>query len=259
MTYTSNDTYFWQCPECKPKRGNADNTPVCSGNSTSKLPDEDNITRRKKESMKFMNEQYEDIKSEIRTKFKAFEILNKENEQLKVTIQDLDMRLNVMEQQSRACNIELQCLPEHKNENLINTIMQLSRVISCNITEDNIHNVTRIAKQNPNSSRPKSIIVQFNSPRTRDTFLAASIKYNKNNPDDKLNSKLLGIGGLKQNIYVVEHLSPKNKMLHAAAKQKAKLKGYRYVWVRNGRIFMRKSDNCEYKHIKDMASLDKID
>lgn len=211
------------------------------------------------ESMKFMNAQYEEIRTEISNKFATVTQLQKDNEHLKSTVKELNTRINIMEQQARSSNIEIHCMPEHKGENLVSSVVNLSRVISCELTENNIHHVTRVAKRDPTSSRPKSIVVQFNSPRVRDTFLAASIKYNKNNPDDKLNSHLLGIGGKKESIFIAEHLSPTNKLLHAEARKKAKDNNYKFVWVRNGKIFMRKSEGSDYKYIKDFDSLMKLE
>lgn len=37
-------------------------------------------------------------------------------------------------------------------------------------------------------------------------------------------------------------LSPVNKSLHAAARIRAKELNYKYTWINNGRIFMRKDD-----------------
>lgn len=218
----------------------------------------DNIDEIKK-SMEFMNEKYEEMKTEVSSKINIIIDVQRENEQLKTTVHDLNMRLNQVEQQARSSNLEIQCLPEHKTENLVSTVMNISRIISCELSETNIHHVTRIAKQSPTSSRPKSIVVQFSGPRVRDTFLAASIRFNKNKThEEKLNSSLLGISGKKENIYIMEHLSPANKNLHAATRLKAKKLGYQFVWIRSGRIFVRKTDGAEYKYIKDLDTLDKL-
>lgn len=212
-----------------------------------------------KDSMTFMNEKYETIKSEISNKFTTLHQLQKENEQLSASLKEMNMRVNTMEQQARSSNVEIQCVPEHKGENLVSIVMNVARVTSCTIAESNIHQVTRIAKLNSSSNRPKSIIVQFSSPRVRDSFLSASIKFNKNKkPEDRLSSSLLGIGGKKENVYVVEHLSSKNKSLHAAARMKAKELSYQYVWVRNGRIYMRKTDGSDYVYVKDTETLERI-
>lgn len=212
-----------------------------------------------KTSVTFMNDKFEEMRTEFLLNTKVVSDIKKENEQLKSTVKDLSSRLNQVEQQARSSNLEIQCLPEYNNENLVTTVMNINRVISGDLVESNIHHVTRIAKQTPNNKRPKSIVVQFSSPRVRDNFLAASIKFNKNKTsEEKLNTGLLGIGGKKENVFIVEHLSPANKALHAATRIKAKSLGYQYVWVRGGRIFARKTDGADYKYIKDTETLDKL-
>lgn len=59
-------------------------------------------------------------------------------------------------------------------------------------------------------------------------------------------------------IYIVEDLSPSNKALHAATRIKAKEKNYKYVWLRNGKIFVKKSDGSDYILIKNMNDLNKL-
>lgn len=213
-----------------------------------------------KNSINFINSQYEDFLKEHRVNQTAVKDLKEHNTKLEATINTLNIRVNELEQRSRYNNLELQCVPERKNENLIKIVEQLGSVIGLDITTEKIMNVTRVAKVNRQSTRPRSIIVQFNSPLTRDSVLAAVIKYNKNNPRNKLNTSHIGIGmsGEKQPIYVMEHLSPENKALHAAARLKAKEKGYKYVWVRNGRILMRKDDNSDYKVVKNIDFLSNL-
>lgn len=213
-----------------------------------------------KTSIGFMNEKFEEMKAEFLLNTKIVRDVQKENEELKATIKDLNMRVGQIEQQARSSNLEIQCMPEHKNENLVSMVMNISRVISANLSETNIHNVTRTAKQTPTSTRPKSIVVQFSSPRLRDNFLASAISFNKNkSPEEKLNTALLGYGGKKENVYIVEHLSPANKALHAQTRIKAKKLGYRFVWVRGGKIFVRKTDGADFKYIKDNDTLDKLE
>lgn len=215
-------------------------------------------------SMNNLNTQYEEIKREnieikeinaqLQTEVKT---LKKENSSLHVTISDMNIRLNNVEQNSRSNNIELQCVPESKSENLIHIAIQLGKVVGCKINENDVLHCTRVAKFDRSSDRSRSIVIQLSSVRLRDQLLASSIAFNKKNPENKLNS---GHIGLKSNvpIFVMEHLSSFNKGLHAAARQKAKELNYKYVWVRNGRIFMRQSDNSSYILIKNKQALDKL-
>lgn len=131
--------------------------------------------------------------------------------------------------------------------------------MDCPIPTEKILHCTRIAKINrENNQRPRSIVVQFATPRDRDTFLAAAIKFNKSKPSpENLNTSHLGYSGEKP-VYVLEHLSPSNKALHAAARLAARKSGYKHVWIRHGRIFVRKTDHSDYILIRDMNSLDKI-
>ena len=136
-------------------------------------------------------------------------------------------------------------------------VRQIARVTECKLEDTDIQMCTRIAKINNKNPRPRSIVVRFNSKRSRDNFLAANIKFNKKakSPTDKLNSSQLGLGGEKKPVFVAEHLSPAQKSLHAASRVRAKELGYKFVWVRGGRIYMRKTESSEYKLIKNTEEL----
>lgn len=198
------------------------------------------------QSLSCFNDFYEEIRKSVEDKSARIMKLEKENIELKSTLGDVVKRLNTIEQQSRSSNIEIQCVPEHRSENVVNTVLQLGSVVGCKIADSDILHATRVAKMDNQSNRPRSIVVKFITPRTRDSVLAATINYNKKNPSNKLNSSHLGIAANKpQPIYVSEHLSTHNKSLHAAARIKSKELGYRFVWIRNGRIFMRRTESSE--------------
>lgn len=211
-----------------------------------------------KTSMDFINHQFEEMRCNLDDKSKQIETLQKENNDLKPLIKDLSFRLAQMEQHARASNIEIFSVPENKSENLKTTIMQLSKVISCPLKEDNIIMCTRTAKVNAESMRPRSIIAKLSSPSLRDEIIAAVIRFNKNNHSDKLNTAHLGIGGEKGPVFVSEHLAPHSKELHKATRLAAKEKNYKFVWVRNGRIFAKKVETSDRLYIKDMDSINRL-
>lgn len=210
------------------------------------------------ESVKFMSDQHDSVRKIFDSQTDTVQTLLNENSCLNNTVRDLTMRLQIMEQNSRSSNIEIQCVPEHKNENLLTIINHLSKTVAFEIKPEDIHHCTRVAKANKQDGRPRAIIVKLATPRIRDTLLASIIKYNKANPDNKINTTHIGMGDKKHPIYVMEHLSPTNKRLHAAARLKAKEKGYKFVWIRQGRIFVRKTETSEFIYIKDIRTLDKL-
>lgn len=209
-------------------------------------------------SMQFINKQFEDFERIQKESNETIHSLELENTELKTAMANLNVRVNNLEQQSRSNNIEVQCMPEAKNENVYSVIKQLGKVVNCEVQDKDILYCTRIAKSNPKSTRPKSIVAQLASPKLRDQLLASVIQFNKGNRDKKLNCGHLGLPGVNSPVYVTEHLSPANKALHAAARTKAKEMNYKYVWVRNGKIFVRRDDGAEYLLIKNMNSLSKL-
>lgn len=212
-----------------------------------------------KQSMDFLNEQFEKLRADNIAQQSSINSLKKENESLRGTVNNLVSRLNQIDQISRAPNLEIQCVPENKSENLISLVKQVGRVVDCPISESDIHYCSRVAKNNSESLRPRNILIKFSHPRLRDNFLAAVITFNKKNPSEKLNTSHLGIGGDKKSaVYVAENLSPENKSLHAAARSHAKQFNYKFVWVRGGRIFMRKTESSGYIYVRDMETLTKL-
>lgn len=198
------------------------------------------------QSLSFFNDQFETMKSSLVEKSVKIQELEKVNNNMQASIGDLTKRLNIMEQHSRSCNIELQNVPENRSENLISLITQLGRITNYEINDSDVLHCSRIAKLDAASKRPRSIIVKFTTPRFRDSCLAAVMKFNRANKNNKLNSSHLGIATDKpQPIYVMEHLSAANKAIHAATRIHAKELGFKYVWTRNGRIFMRKDDTTQ--------------
>lgn len=203
-------------------------------------------------AMDHMSDQVEDILKKYKENDELIKTLQKQECEMQLNVTNLTARINLLEQNARCKNIEIQCVPEKKTENLIGIVKELSKVVGLDLKDENIVHVTRTAKLNPEIKRPRSIIVELSNTRVRDSFLAAVTKFNRpKNLCDKLNSSHLGYTGPTSAIFVMEHLSPANKLLHAAARQKAKEKGYKYVWVRGGRIFLRKSDDSGYIFVKD--------
>lgn len=211
------------------------------------------------ESLSYFSAEFDRIRLENESQKSVIEELRKDNVGLRTATQELADRVHQMEQLSRTNNIEIQCVPEHKSENLYSTVQQLAKVVKCPLTESDVQYCSRIAKFDNNSPRPRSILVKFSSRRLRDTYLAAVAKHNKSNPADKLNTSHLGIGGSKKTaVYVAEHLTPDIKALHAATRRKAKELNYKFVWVRDSKVFVRKTESSSYTLIKSKEALNSL-
>lgn len=223
-----------------------------NGNLNMRLRELNDQMTEFKDSLGFLSEQFDTLKTHIDDQGSKIKQLETENKSLRSDVQSLSNRVRQMDQLSRSANLEVQCVSEHRSENVVTIIKQLCNVVKYPIGDGDIAYCSRIAKTNPSSARPRSILVRFSNPRTRDSILAASIQYNKDHKNEKLNSSLLGLDDKKTPIYVVENLTVENKSLHAAARLRAKQLNYKYVWVRGGRVYVRKSDTSEAVFVRDM-------
>ncbi|KAL0883697.1 hypothetical protein ABMA27_015817 [Loxostege sticticalis] len=202
------------------------------------------------DSLSFLNDQVEETKNRLDDTVALTEKLRSDNINLSAAVNDLTVRLNVTEQYLRESNIEINGIPEHRSENLPNCLAQLATVVNAPISDSDILHVTRVAKLDKESKRPRTIIAKLRSPRVRDSLLAAVYNFNKKNTDKKLCTHHLGLAGAKNPVYVAEHLSPGNKALHAEARKRAKDLNYKFVWVRNGRIYVRKDETSQALQIR---------
>lgn len=211
-----------------------------------------------KVSFGFFNEYFEDFKKRFEEKDAVINQLRVDNTNLQQSYNELATRLCIVEQNMRESNVEISGLPENKSENLVNTLQKLAKVTGTDLGDSEILQVTRVAKLNKESDRPRTVIAKLRSPRQRDSLLAAVIDFNKKHPQDKLNSLHLGIAGNQVPVFVSEHLCPTSKQLHAATRKTAKEMSYKFVWIRNGRIFVRKDVSSKSIYIRDQDSLKQI-
>ncbi|KAL4720502.1 hypothetical protein ACJJTC_015829 [Scirpophaga incertulas] len=209
-------------------------------------------------SVQYISGQYDDLIKSTNKIILDHKNMQVECEQLRTTVSVMTQRIDQLEQYLRNNNLEIQGVPEHKNENVVSIVSRIADVVSLKLQDKDILNCTRVAHKNKDSKAPRAIVVQLISTRCRDEFYSAVSRYNRSHPKCKLGSSLLNFGGPTVPIYVSEHLSPANKSLHAAARIKARELTYKFVWVRNGRIFMRKDETSPFVHVKSEKTLDSL-
>ena len=210
-------------------------------------------------AIKFMSADFEDMTAKFKACNEEVKCLRGENSQLVKKVTEMEVRVAQLEQDARQNNIEIHCLPEHKQENLIKTLVQLSNVVSYPLAEVEILSCTRVQKLNASSNQPRAVICKLPSKIKRDNLLGAISLYNRSNPSNKLNTKLLGYGDKPSPVYVGEHLTAANKSLHAATRIAAKEKKYKFVWVRNGKILVRKNETSSTRVITSLEGLKNLE
>lgn len=206
----------------------------------------------------FLAEQQRDLKQDVLSMNDKIQELESQNRKLQAELSVIKQNVKVLDKSSRSCNLEIQSIPEKKTENLLHLLKKICEVIKTPLIDSDIRSIRRVAKLNPSSDRPRNIIVTLPSERHRDAILSAARRYNKQNSSMPLNCSNIGYSGDKRSIYIVEHLSPECKEIHAAARKWAKENFYKYVWVKYGRVYVRESDTAPAILIKDLSVLNKL-
>lgn len=208
-----------------------------------------------KDSVSFLSDKYDQFAPRITNLESETLILKTDTGSLHNGLTEAKDKINALEQLLRESNIEINGVPENKDENLPILVQKVAKAVTVKLVDGDVLSCTRVAKMNKDSNKPRAIVAKLRSPRCRDELLSGVTRFNKANPKDKLKASHLDIANSKEPVYVTEHLSPANKSLHAAARIKAKELSYKYVWVRNGRIFVRKDDDSGKIYIKNIDSL----
>lgn len=184
-------------------------------------------------SLQFTMERQDNFEKRLEEMEKKIKLNDAEQRQIQV-LQD---RLDAMEQQARSHNIEIANLPERRDENLLVIMEKLGCVIKHPINAQDIVSIHRVPHIEKTNNRPKNVIVRFTTKIIRDNIIAAA-RASKGLKSDKLL-----VSGTIQNVYVNEHLSARNKQLFRCCREEAKNNNFKYVWIKNGTILVRQTDN----------------
>lgn len=208
-----------------------------------------------KESLTFLNQQYDTLNKRIdniEADLKTMDASRTEVGNMKSCLDKLDADINNKEQWSRRSNIEIYGIPEKKGENLIKILETIAGKIDFPLnTATDLDFITRVAPKSDNKGKIKPVVLRFLARYKKDDFLASAKKL-------KLCANDIGFPNNMSKIYFNEHLTRMNKQLLQLAKVKAKELNFKYVWVKNCSIFMRRSDNSPVVHIEKPVDLNKL-
>lgn len=192
-----------------------------------------------RESMRFINKQFEDMKKEV-------EELRKERQQQKQYIENLEKKILDLQQKSRSSGIEIRNIPQENSEttsSLIKTICKIGDVTGVPIIDSSIRDIYRLPGKSATPMSPRPIIAEFLTVQDKQKLVSAVRSYNKGKgKEDKMNTTLIGIPGKAQPVYIAEQLSGSSKKLFYLAREFARNNDYKFCWIANGGIFLRKRE-----------------
>ncbi|XP_045502922.1 uncharacterized protein LOC123699918 [Colias croceus] len=196
-------------------------------------------------SYQILQNEHCDLKQEI-IKMRA-DITERDNQ-----ITELHNSLNKQQQWCRQSNIEVIGLPELSNENPKLLITEIANHAGVKLSAEDVEFAHRVQPFKSIPNRPRSLVIKLKDRNVKDRILSGLRK------TKGITTKDIGFAGKPTRFYVFDHLTPNNKVLLKETKDIAAKKSYKFVWVRNCHIFLRKNEESPVLSIASKKDLSKI-
>lgn len=266
----------WKCDTCTQKKDTSSSTSSSKSSSTSITKDfllstMDSFKREVfteiknytsqieefRKAVQFLSDKVDesntliaDIRKEYSEIKKENEIIKIENRKLNEKVYVLEDKVRSMEQYSRRTNIEISGIPETKGENVFSLLKDVGSAVGVELQESQVSAVHRIPTFK--KERPPSIVVQFQTKIQRDAWITCFRR------KGTLTASEVHPSFSKNRVFISEHLSPDNKIFLSQLKEKGRDAGFKYIWFREGRFFVRKNDGEKCHKISNLQDLDKL-
>ncbi|CAN7999519.1 unnamed protein product [Ixodes pacificus] len=191
-----------------------------------------------KTSVEFNSGQYDQLLVEMTTSKKEINDLKAEMTQLKNVVSEnaacishLQVELNDAEQYNRLPNLEIHGMPVSTNEDLKKSVFDLADKLS--IPSFQPSDVVAVHRLPSKKDKIPPILVRFSSSAAREIWMKA-----------RSGLRELAQARTLPQLYFNENLTQINRNLFWKARTRGKEKRFKYVWVRNGKIFAKRQDEA---------------
>lgn len=236
-TRSKADKEAWRCQNCR--KGKRKPTSSDEEKESESMIKE--ILSRVAQMQIDIKNNYDALKIENEELKHKIDKLIKNNGEKDAKINELNIRVNELEQYSRRDQIEIYGIEESENENLQNIIIEIAEKIGVEIKDEDIHVVHRLGKIKKDK-KPRAVIAKMQRKKTEEII-------NKRKP--------ISLQGYTNNIYINEAMSPFFKDLWWKAKNQARDMGYRYVWFKRGKLLVRKNEGNRPIRIQSEEDIEK--
>ena len=178
-----------------------------------------------------------------------------EIDSLKSTIGILQQRMAMKEQDSLKNDLEIAGLIEEDNEDLHQIVKTISQKVGVELRESDIDDVIRVGprvsstKNSSDLKVPRPVVVKLVRKRKRDELIKAA-RSRRNVTSENV------LDGRPSRLFFNERLTRDNRILFREARSRCSEHGFRYCWIRNEGIFIRRSDGRPATRISTTTDLD---
>lgn len=267
----------WYCEGCKKSKGQSSSSVNTGETGATTLTQEfmvsllDAFKKEVFEELKSQSNQFQEFKSsleffsakidesnkvmdEIKKQYREINRENQEykalNAQLTQKVTTLESKVRDLEQYSRRDNIEISGLPKTAGEDERSILRDVGRAIGLEVNENSVVAVHRVPTYNKTRAPP--IVARFTTRDQRDAWIQAFKKMKTVLACD-INNRFPAT-----KIFIGEHLTPDNKQFLRKLKDACKELNIKYVWCREGKFYVRKSEGENGVRVNSVEDLQKI-
>lgn len=251
----------WKCLECKNSKDITFFIPNNEGKKKSSDEDTEglkemftNFTKEIKsqlndfeKSLEYNSNQMDDVLKQVhevkdifKTMQKKQDEIIKENTMMRKEMDELKYKIQDLEQKSLDHNLEIFGVPDSIPES--KAMESLCQIIQVTVPEASSFTAKR--SWSGAHGKSKAICVQFQSKHTRDTILKKSKARKPKISDFATDSQD------NRSVYINEQLSPYNKQLFYMANKIKMEKNYKFIWVAEGKILLKKTEDSKTIRVK---------
>lgn len=220
-------------------------------------------------SVEFMSKNYDNVNETLRNNNELLLKLTEQITDLKAQcamkdkcIFNMQRQINHLEQEVIRNNIEVTNVPFEKEEDLLKVVKQIGETIGMQINNSDIDNIYRTNKKG--TKKESKIIISLTNKLCKTNILSKSrthgpIKVNticKKLPSTTSERERNQI--YNQTVYINSQLTATNRFLIWQAKNQAKAAGWKFVWVKDGKILARKDEGATVIRIVTADDICKI-
>lgn len=196
-----------------------------------------------------------DFQSEVIKKYEqSFEKVTLENKILSKKVNELESRVDELEQYSRSNSLEINGIPESSTESVIEIVKTVSSKLGVQIDNKDIDACHRLGvKKNDEEIKHRGIVVRFTTRVIKEDVLQKRrVKRNFNTKDIGFSDRPAEV------VYINESLSSARRQVLNAARKLKRDKLVAFVWVRNGKILVRVEQDSKVVVMKSISDVEAL-
>ncbi|CAH2211373.1 jg12086 [Pararge aegeria aegeria] len=185
-------------------------------------------------------------------------ILESERKNDKLTIHQLEEKIENLERKTRCTGIEIRNIPKSSGEtkdNMTDTVKSLGKALKIDLIGSDIRDVYRINTKD--GSNP--IIAELSSVLIKEKILSKVKQFNKLKPkNEKLNTSHLKFAEPIKPIFISETLTQNTQKLYFLARSFQKNYNYSFCWTSRGVVYLRKNEKSPQIKICMESDIEKL-